>query len=154
MQRSPQSPSCLQAVNAECGSYLHRLGAFGGIIIVVAFAVIVVVTVTRTYVKNRRGGEPFLVEALTEVICGDDVLGGVEANVLFNGETRGTAGLQPPPVVLGCLTVGPLPSVCVKLSLSVIAPCLAEWLVEAKLNDGAEAVKTNHLRGRVTLVGV
>ena len=81
--------------------------SFGGII-VGAFAVIVVVTVTRTYVKNRRGG-PFVVEAVTEVTCGDDVLGGVEANVLFSGETRKIAGLQPPPVVLGCLTVGPPP---------------------------------------------
>ena len=59
--------------------------SFGGII-VGAFAVIVVVTVTRTYVKNRRG-KPFVVEAFTEVVCGDDVLGGVEANVLFSGDT-------------------------------------------------------------------
>ena len=62
--------------------------SFGGII-VGAFAVIVVVTVTRTYVKNRRG-KPFVVEAFTEVVCGDDVLGGVETTVLFSGETRGT----------------------------------------------------------------
>ena len=120
--------------------------SFGGII-VGAFAVIVVVTVTRTYVKNRRG-EPFVVEAFTEVVCGDDVLGGVEANILFSGETCGTAGLQPPPVVLGCLTVGPLPKDGVKQSLSVVARCLAEGLVKAKLGDGAEAVKASCLRGR------
>ena len=49
----------------------------------------VVVTVTRVYVRNQReGGEPFVVEAFTEVICGDDVLGGVEATVLFSGETH------------------------------------------------------------------
>jgi hypothetical protein len=65
-----------------------------------------VVTVTRAYVKNRRGGEPFIVEAFTEVICGDNVLGGVEATVLFSGDTRGTEALQPLPVVLSGLTVG------------------------------------------------
>ena len=105
--------------------------SFGGII-VGAFAVIVVVNVTRTYVKNRRGG-PFVVEAVTEVTCGDDVLGGVEANVLFSGETRKIAGLQPHPVVLGCLTVGPPPKEGVKQSLSVVARCLAKGLVKAKL---------------------
>ena len=111
----------MQAVFASFGS-----------IIVGAFAAIVVVTVTRTYVKNRRG-EPFVVEAFTEVVCGDDVLGGVEANVLFSGETRKIAGLQPHPVVLGCLTVGPPPKEGVKQSLSVVARCLAKGLVKAKL---------------------
>ena len=81
---------------------------FGDVVIVGGFAVVVVVvTVTRTYVKNRReGGGLFVVDASTEVVCGDDVLGGVDATVLFGGETRGTAGLQSPPVVLGRLTVG------------------------------------------------
>ena len=73
--------------------------------------------------------------------------------VLFSGETREVAGLQPP-VTLGCLTVGRPPRECVKLSLSVIAPCLAGRLVEVKFDDDAEAVKTNHSRGRVALVGV
>ena len=45
----------------ECG-YLRSFGAFGGIVIVRMFAV-----GTRTYVKNRRGGELFVVEAFTEV---------------------------------------------------------------------------------------
>ena len=72
----------------ECGPYLHRLGAFGGIVIVGVFTVVAVVTATRMCVKNRRGGDSFVVEAFTEVVCGDDVLGGVEATVLFSGGTR------------------------------------------------------------------
>ena len=68
--------------------------------------------------------------------------------VLFSGETRGTAGPQPSPVVLGCLTVGPLPKEGVKQSLSVVARCLVKGLVKAKLGDGAEAVKASCLRGR------
>jgi hypothetical protein len=65
------------------------LGAFGGVVIVGAFIVVAVITATRMYVKNRReGGESFVVEAFTEVVCGDDVLGGVEATVLFSGGTR------------------------------------------------------------------
>ena len=118
---------------------------FGGII-AGAFAVIVVVTVTRTYVKNRRG-EPFVVEAFTEVVRGDTYLE-VSKRTLSSAETRGTADLQPPPVVLGCLTVGPLPKESVKQSLSVVARCLAKALVKANLGDGAEAVKASCLRGR------
>jgi hypothetical protein len=58
----------------ECGPYLHRLKGFGDVVIVSGFAVVVVVTVTCTYVKNRRkGGGLFVVDALTEVVCGDDV---------------------------------------------------------------------------------
>ena len=48
--------------------------------------------------------------------------------VLFSGETRGTAGPQPSPVVLGCLTVGPLSKEGVKQSLSVVARCLVKGL--------------------------
>jgi hypothetical protein len=36
----------------------------------------------------------------------------------------------------------------VKQSLSVVARCLAEGLVKAKLGDGAEVVKASCLRGR------
>ena len=68
--------------------------------------------------------------------------------VLFSGETRGTAGPQPPPVVLGCPTVGPLPKEGVKQSLSVVARCLVKGLVKAKLGDGADAMKASCLRGR------
>jgi hypothetical protein len=55
-----------------------------------AFVVFAVITATHRYVKNRRGGKLFVVEAFTEVVCSDDVLGGVETTVLFSGETRGT----------------------------------------------------------------
>ena len=93
----------------ECGPYLHHLGAFGGVVIVGAFVVVAVVTTTRMYIKNRReGGEPFVVEALTEIVCGDDVLGDVEATVLFSGETRGSASRPRSPdswtVQKGCET--------------------------------------------------
>ena len=126
----------------------------GDVVIVGGFAV-VVVTVTRTYVKNRRkGGGLFVVEVFTKVVYGDDVLGGVEATVLFGGETRGTAGLQPAPVVLSRLTVGGLPKEGMKPSLSVVARCLAEGLVEVKLNNGAEVVKASRSRGRMASVGI
>ena len=110
---------------------------------------------TRTHVKNRRkGGGLFVTEAFTKVVCGDDVLGGVEATVLFGGETRGTAGLQPAPVVLSRLTVGGLPKEGMKPSLSVVARYLAEGLVEVKFNNGAEVVKASRSRGRMASVGV
>ena len=131
----------------ECGPYLRHFGAFGGAIIVGAFVVVAVVTATRMYANRREGGEPFVVEAFRRSFVATTYLE-MSKRPFSSAERRGTAGLQPAPVVLGRLTVGQ----------SAQRGCETEFECRRSLPGQGRrwcgSVKASHSRGRVASVGV